>query len=216
MLINHTLQKLRNMKLKGMADALEQQLAQADITDLSFEDRLSLLIDTESTYRENKRLNSLLKKAKLKQQACIEDIDWSVKRSLDKTQILTLANCDWIRAHENICITGACGTGKTWLSCAIANAAARHGISSFYTRAPRLFEALKLAHADGSIARLRAKIAKTDLLIIDDWGIDQLARVERQDLLEIIEDRYANRSTIIASQLPVEHFHNFINDSTLS
>lgn len=217
MLINHTLEKLRAMKLFGLAEAFQQQLGQPNINELSFEDRLGLLVDMEATKRENKRLQMLLKNARLKfPSACVEDIIWSQKRELDKSQMLSLANCDWIRARENICMVGSCGTGKSWLVCALGNAAARQAMSVQYTRAPRLFEELKLAHADGSIASRRTKLAKVDLLIIDDWGIDQLGRAERQDLLEVIEDRYANHSTIIAGQLPIEHWHSYINDATIA
>lgn len=216
MLINHTLEKLRQMKLLGMAEAFQAQLGQANIAELSFEERLGLLVDRESTRREHRRLQLLLKSARLRCHACIEDIDWSHKRGLDKGVMLSLASCDWIRAHQNMCLTGPCGTGKTWLICALGNSAARQGMSVQYVRAPRLFEELKLAHADGSIAQRRARLAKADLLIIDDWGIDQLGRAERQDLFEIIEDRYEIRSTIIAGQLPIEHWHAFINDPTIA
>jgi DNA replication protein DnaC len=217
MLINHTLEKLRAMKLFGMADALQQQLGQPNISELCFEDRLGLLVDIEATKRENKRLQMLLRNAHLKfPAACIEDIIWSQKRGLDKSQMLSLASCDWLRARENICLVGSCGTGKSWLACALGNAAARQSMSVQYTRAPRLFEEIKLAHADGSIARRRSKLAKVDLLIIDDFGIGQLGRPERQDLFEVIEDRYANHSTIIAGQLPIEHWHAHINDATIA
>jgi DNA replication protein DnaC len=217
MLINHTLEKLRAMKLFGMADALQHQLDQPNISELSFEERLGLLVDMEATKRENKRLQMLLRNAHFKfPSACIEDIIWSQKRGLDKSQMLSLANCDWIRARENIGMVGSCGTGKSYLVCALGNAAARQSMSVQYTRAPRLFEELKLAHADGTIARKRAKLAKTDLLIIDDFGIDQLGRAERTDLLEIIEDRYANHSTIIAGQLPIDRWHAHINDATIA
>jgi DNA replication protein DnaC len=216
MLINHSLEKLRQLKLQGMASAFERQLEQANMADLSFEERFGLLVDMEKTFRENKRLASVLKEARMKYQACIEEIDWRAKRGLDKAQMLALASCDWIKAHQNICLIGPCGTGKTWLSCALGNAAARQGFTVQYVRAPRLFENFKLWHLDGSIAKSRAKLAKMDLLIIDDFGIDQLGRAERQDLLEIIEDRYLTRSTIIAGQLPIEHWHAFINDPTIA
>ena len=216
MLINQTLEKLRAMKLFGLAEAFQQQLEQHNIADLSWAERFGLLVDREWTKRENRRLQLLLKKAKFKHQACIEDIDWSAKRGLDKAQMLSLASCDWVRAHQNICLVGPCGVGKSWLLCALGNAAARQGLSVQYVRTPRFFEALKAAQADGSLARRRAKLAKIDLLLIDDWGLDQLNRNQAHDLLEVIEDRHLHRSTAIAGQLPVEHWHSFINSATIA
>jgi DNA replication protein DnaC len=215
--MQQTLQTLRRMKLHGMAEAFERQLSQAASHDeMSFEERFSLIIDYEQTWRENRRLERLLKKARLKQQACVEDIDYSHKRGLEKRQMVQLASCEWIRQHRNVCITGSTGTGKTWISCALGNAACRQGLSVFYIRVSRLFEELKIAHGDGSFPRRMAQLAKVDLLIMDDWGLAPLARAERHDLLEIMEDRHGSRSTIITSQLPVENWHEYINDPTIA
>lgn len=215
MLNQPTLQNLRKMKLLGMADAFEQQLTQS-LADLSFEERLGLLVDMEMTYRDNKRLARLLTQAHLKQQACLEDIDWAASRGLDKSQIVNLANCDWIRAHHNLCLVGPTGSGKSYLACMFGHQACRQGLSVLYTRAPRLFEDFRMAHLDGSIVRQRNKLAKVDLLIIDDWGIDQLGRSECQDLLEIVEDRHSHRSILLAAQLPIELWHSYINNATIA
>lgn len=215
MLNQQTLQNLRKMKLLGMADAFEQQMNQS-LAELSFAERLGLLVDMEMTYRDNKRLARLLSQAHLKQQACLEDIDWKASRGLDKSQIVSLASGDWIRAGHNLAIVGPTGSGKSYLACMFGHQACRQGLSVQYCRAPRLFEDLRIAHLDGSIARRRNQLAKADLLIIDDWGIDQLGRAERQDLLEIVEDRHSQRSILLAAQLPMELWHSYINDATIA
>ena len=216
MLTQHTLQKLHTLKLTGMLNAFEQQQSQPDTHDLSFEERLGLLVDREMLYRENKRLERLLRGAKLRVNACIEDIDYRHPRGLDRSRMASLASCDWIGRQFNLCITGATGTGKTWLACAFGNQACRQGLSVRYLRVPRLFEMLRIAHGDGSSPRLMNQLAKTDLMVLDDWGLQKLSAPQRNDLMEIIEDRYGLRSTLTASQLPIEHWHDYVGDATLA
>jgi len=216
MLINQTLEHLRNLKLTAMAQALEEQMEQPRAFDLSFEERLSLLVMREITDRENRRLQRLLKTARLKQSACVEDIDYRHPRGLDKSMMATLASTDWIRRGANVHLTGQTGTGKSWLACALGNQACRMGWSVKYERVPRLLENLRIAHADGSFGKRLAQMAKTDLLILDDFGIKPLARGDRHDLLEIIEDRHGARSTLVTSQLPISLWHEYIGEPTVA
>ena len=216
MLQQHTLEKLHALKLTAMAAAFEQQLAQPAIEELSFEERFALLLDQEILYRENRRLSRLLKAAKLRTNACVEDIDYRHPRGIDRSFMSTLASCQWVQRHQNLCITGPTGSGKTWLACALGNQACRQGLSVRYFRLPRLFEMLRIAHGDGSYPRLMNQLAKTDLLILDDWGIQKTAAAQRNDLMELIEDRHALRATLIASQLPIEHWHEYIGEATLA
>jgi DNA replication protein DnaC len=216
MLINQTLEHLRNLKLTAMAQALEEQMEQPRAFDLSFEERLSLLVMREITDRENRRLQRLLKTARLKQSACVEDIDYRHPRGLDKSLMATLAGGDWIRRGANVHLTGQTGTGKSWLACALGNQACRMGWSVKYERVPRLLENLRIAHADGSFGKRLAQLAKTDLLILDDFGIKPLARGDRHDLLEIIEDRHGARSTLVTSQLPISLWHEYIGEPTVA
>lgn len=216
MLINQTLEHLRNLKLTAMAQALEEQIEQPRAFDLSFEERLSLLVMREITDRENRRLQRLLKTARLKQSACVEDIDYRHPRGLDKSMMATLAGGDWIRRGANVHLTGQTGTGKSWLACALGNQACRMGWSVKYERVPRLLENLRIAHADGSFGKRLAQLAKTDLLILDDFGIKPLARGDRHDLLEIIEDRHGARSTLVTSQLPISLWHEYIGEPTVA
>jgi DNA replication protein DnaC len=216
MLTHNTLDILRQLRLTGMGDALEQQRAQPQTHDLSFEERLALLVDREVLHRENRRLDRLLKAARLRVAACIEDIDYRHPRGLERSRMADLASCDWIRQSLNLCITGPTGCGKTWLACALGNQACRQGLSVRYLRVPRLFEQLRIAHGDGSYGRLMNQLLKTDLLILDDWGMQKVTTAQRQDLMEVIEDRHARRSTLIASQLPSEHWHEYIGSATLA
>jgi DNA replication protein DnaC len=216
MLHNHTLEKLHALKLIGMAHAFEQQLAQPAHEELSFEERFALLLDQEILYRQNRRLARLLKAAKLRVNACVEDIDYRHPRGIDKALMSTLASCQWLQRHHNLCITGPTGSGKTWLACALGNQSCRQGLSTRYFRLPRLFETLRIAHGDGSYPRVMNQLAKTDLLILDDWGIQKIAAAQRNDLMEIIEDRHALKATLIASQLPIDHWHEFIGEATLA
>ena len=216
MLQQPTLEKLRALKLTGMAEAFAQQLTQPQTHDLSFDERLALLVDREILFRDNRRLTRLLKAAKLRQNACIEDLDHAHPRGLQRARMADLDSCNWIHAHHNLCITGPTGCGKTWIACALGNQACRRGLSTRYLRLPRLLEQLRIAHGDGSYARLMGQLAKTDLLILDDWGIQKIAAPQRNDLMEVIEDRHGLRSTLIASQLPVEHWHEYIGEATLA
>ena len=216
MLNQHTLEKLRALRLTGMCQAFEQQLAQPAAQELAFEERFGLLIDHEILYRDNRRLARLLKSAKLRLNACVEDIDYRHPRGIDRSFMSSLTSCQWIQRHQNLCLTGPTGTGKTWLACALGNQACRQGLSVRYLRVPRLFEMLRIAHADGTYPRLMNQLAKVDLIILDDWGIQKIAATQRNDLMEVIEDRHGLRSTLIASQLPIEHWHDYIGEATLA
>ncbi len=218
MLSEPTLEKLKSLRFDGMAAAWnEQQQKSSDLGSLSFDERFGLLVDAEWLHRQNKRLGRYLAEAKLRLgQACIEDIDYSARRQLDKAQIRTLATCRWIEEHQNLIVTGATGVGKTFIACALAQQACRKGYRALYRRAPRLFDELALAQADGSYVRLLGRIARTDLLILDDWGLVAIREPERRHLLEIIEDRHGSRSTLITSQLPVEKWHDHIGDPTIA
>ena len=216
MLHQHTLEKLHALRLTGMAAAFEQQLAQPAAQELSFEERFALLLDQEILYRDNRRLARLLKAAKLRLKACVEDIDYRHPRGIDRPFMSTLASCQWVQRQQNLAITGPTGSGKTWLACALGNQACRQGLSVRYLRLPRLFETLRIAHGDGSYPGMMNQLAKTDLLILDDWGLQKIAAAQRNDLMEVIEDRHGLRSTLIASQLPVEHWHDFIGEATLA
>ena len=216
MLHRHTLEKLHALRLTGMATAFEQQLAQPASEELSFEDRFALLLDQEILYRDNRRLVRLLKAAKLRLNACVEDIDYRHPRGIERPLLSALSSCQWVQRHQNLCITGPTGTGKTWLACALGNQVCRQGLSVRYLRLPRLFEQLRIAHGDGSYPRLMNQLAKIDLLVLDDWAIQKMAAPQRNDLMEIIEDRHGLKSTLIASQLPVEHWHEYIGEATLA
>lgn len=217
MLIQHTLTQLKSLKLDGMARALEEQQIMPASQELAFEDRLGLLVGREIVWRDNRRLERLLRQAKLKQsQACMEDIDYRGSRGLDKRLMATLAGCDWIRSSQNILLTGPTGGGKTWLACALGNQACRQGFSVMYVRVPRLVEQMRIAHGDGSFGKLLAQMARIDVLLLDDWGLTPLQSSERHDLLEVVDDRVNTRSTIITSQLPVDHWHAWLNDPTLA
>lgn len=216
MLIQPTLDALNGLKLHGMAAALTEQLTQSAAQGLPFEERLGLLVEREVVFRENRRLTRLLQQAQLKERACMEDLDFSSRRGIDRPQIASLASCDWIRAGQNLLVHGATGCGKTFLACALAHQACRQGLSALYVRAPRLFEELKLAHADGSFRKRLAAIAKTSLLVIDDFAISPIGANERNDLLEILDDRVNAHSTLITSQLPIEHWYEYIGEPTLA
>lgn len=216
MLIHPTIEKLQTLKLTGMVKALSEQQQMPQIDSLGFEERLGLLVDREATERENRRLTSRLKKAKLRQSACLEDLDFRRSRGLDKAMILTLAACAWISKGINILISGPTGVGKSYLACALAHKACLEGHSALYLRLPRLFEELRLAKADGRYGKLMLGYAKTDLLVLDDWGLTPMTDSQRRDLLELMEDRYGLKSTIITSQLPVTAWHEAIGDPTLA
>ena len=217
MLNNQTLQALRSLKLTGMADGLEQQLAQpATHDELDFEQRLALLVDRETMLRINNKIDWLLKAAKLKLQAQPGDIDYRHPRGLQQSQFADLLGSRWIHKHHNVLITGPTGCGKTYLGCVLATQACRHGLSVRYFRTSRLLESLSIAHGDGRFAKLIQQLAKTDLLVLDDWGLEKMTLGQRNDLLEIMEDRHGLRSTLITSQLPVNQWHKAIGDATLA
>lgn len=216
MLNEQTFEKLYALNLAGMAEALKRQIQQPEMNDLSFEERFAMLADAEYLFRENKRMKRLLQNAKLKLPATLEDIDYRAHRGLDKSVVRSLGACGWIRKHQNVIIVGPTGTGKTYLSCALAQRACREGLSSFYLRAPALYRTLAMARADGSYARALARLARISLLVLDDLGLAALSDQERRDLLEVIEDRHGSGSTIITSQLPVEHWHEAIGDPTIA
>jgi len=216
MLIEQTIEKLYAMKLNGMVDALKDQIQQASSHDLSFEDRFALLVDRQWIWKEDRRMKRLLQNAHLKINGCIEDIDYKAPRGLDKSVILSLANCDWITRAQNIIITGPTGVGKTYLACALANRACRKGFAAFYIRLPRLFQEIAIARADGSYPKLMKKLLKAKALILDDFGLAPMTTPERRDLLEVIEDRHGNASTIVTTQLPIEHWHENIRDPTIA
>jgi DNA replication protein DnaC len=216
-MMNHPLlDQLQKLRLTGMVKALQDQMQLTDSQSMSFEERLGLMIDREITERENRRLQSLLRKAKLHQQAAIEDLDRQAPRGLDKRLMAQLTSMQWCRERLNLIITGPTGIGKSWIGCALGNNACRMGLSTRYLRLSRLFQALQLARADGSWSKQLRELARTDLLILDDWGITPITDEGRRDLLEVFDDRFNIKSTLIASQLPVEHWHDYIGDSTLA
>jgi DNA replication protein DnaC len=217
MLNEHTINQLRGLRLDGMVRAIEDQASSAAATALGFEERLTLLVQREVDWRDDRRVARLLKAARLKvSTACVEDINWRASRGLDKSLVTALAGGDWLRHGQSLLITGATGCGKTWLACALGTQAARSGFSVLYTRAARLFDELQVAHGDGSFARRLAQLAKLDLLVIDDFAISPIGAAERNDLLEVLDDRVGTRSTLITSQLPVKAWHTYLDDPTLA
>jgi DNA replication protein DnaC len=212
-----TMEKLHALKLGAMAAAWTEQQQQADTTALAFDERLGLLVEAEWLARENKRLARALQEAKLKlPHACLEAIDYPPRRELDKALIRQLATCRWVAEHQNALVIGATGTGKTFIACALAQQACRKGYRAYYRRASRLFHDFTLARADGSYVRLLGKLARLDVLVLDDWGLAPVQDQERRDLLEILEDRYGTRSTIITSQLPPAQWHDYLGEATLA
>ena len=216
MLTNQTVESLRRMRLTGMAEAFLAQNQDPGCRELSFEERFGLLVDRESTYREDRRLKRLLKGAHLKTQACVEDIDYGHSRGLDRSVMASLSSCQWVRDHQNVLVTGPTGVGKTFICCALANLACRNGFSSRYYRLSRLFMDLGIARGDGSYPALMRKLAKTDLLVFDDWGLGPLTAAESRELLEVLEDRCQANSSVVASQAPVDKWYELMPDSTVA
>ena len=216
MLTHPTIERLITLGLAGMAKALEEQRRLPDVAALSFEERLALLVDRESIERENKRLTSRLKFAGLRQNAVVEDVDMKAARGLDKALFAKLVVGDWIDQHQNLIIVGKTGLGKSWLACALGHKACRDDRSVIYHRVPRLFDALALARGDGRHARLLKSIARTQLLILDDWGLANVSAEQGRDLLEILDDRQGRGATIVTSQVEVKHWHEMIANPTVA
>ena len=217
MMMNNTLAQLRDLKLVGMATAIEEQLASSASTTLSFEERLALMVDREVHLRGDKRRAALLKRAGLKYpQACIEDVDGRAGRGFERSALMSLALSRWIEEGTAILATGPTGSGKSWLACALAQYACRRGHSALYLRTPRLAEELRILHGNGGFTRWLAAVARTDVVVLDDWGMAALDGPTRSDLMEIIDDRAGTRATIVTSQLPIEHWHAWIGDATIA
>lgn len=215
MLTQPTVERLHTLGLVGMAQALAEQL-QSDSEELTFLERLGLLVDREQTERENRRLKTRLAQAHLRQTASVEDVNLKLPRGLDKALFRSLSSCQWVAKHHNLLITGKTGVGKSYLACALAQKACRDGYRVLYVRVTRLLSELGLAKGDGRYPKLLASLARTDLLVLDDWGLQPFSDGQRRDLLEILDDRYDRRSTLVTSQLPVDSWHDAIGDPTLA
>jgi DNA replication protein DnaC len=217
LLNEQTLTQLKSLRLDGMVAALADPATSRAAAELRFEERLALLVQREIDWRDDKRLTRLLKAARLKvSAACIEDINWRASRGLDRHLITALAGCDWVRHARTILITGATGTGKTWLSCALAQQAARNGFTVLYTRTTRLLQELRVAHGDGSFGRRLAQLARIDVLVLDDFAGAPMEPTERTDLLELLDDRVGAKATLITSQLAVKAWHAWLEDPTVA
>lgn len=216
MMTHPILDQLTHLKLQGMHRALLEQLEMPDVDTLSFEERFGLLVDRELTERDDRRMQSRLRTARLKQPACVEDIDYRHRRGLDKRLMHQLAAGHYLKDKLNVLITGPTGVGKTWLACALAHKACRDGYSARYLRLPRLLQDLTLAKADGRYPKLLRDYAKADLILLDDWGLTPMNDELRRDLLEILDDRHNRKSTLVTSQLPIEQWHEYIGEPTMA
>lgn len=216
MLANPTLRQLQKLRLDGMAAAYAEQLEQDHLSGLDFDERLGLLVDREVAERDSRRLTSRLRRARLREQASMEDVTYAGGRILDKTLITQLASCRWIRSHHNVLIIGPTGTGKTYLACAPAHKACLEGFSSRYYRLNRLLHEMHIGRVDGSYDKLVGNLLKTDVLVLDDLGLNPISADGRRDLLELLDDRHARASTIVTSQLPVKSWHEAIGEATLA
>jgi DNA replication protein DnaC len=216
MLTHPIIEKLTTLRLTAMARTLEEQMKMPDAGTLSFEERLGLMVDREMTERESRSLQRRLRKAHLRERACMEDIDYRSSRGLNRSLMKSLASCAWLASHENVLITGPTGVGKTWIACALGHRACMEGYSVLYRRMPALLRELLAAKNDGSYGKLIAGAAKTDLVVLDDWGLERLNHEQSLDLLEILEDRYGVRSTLVAAQIPADKWHETVSDPTLA
>lgn len=216
MLVNPTLDKLHALRLIGMAKAYTEQEGMPDVGALSFDQRFGLLVDTEMTERSNRSLISRLRYARLRLDARMEDLDLRYPRGLEKHLVTQLGSGQWIKEHHNVLLTGPTGIGKSYIACALAQSACREGYRTLYQRLPRLLEELSIAKADGRYNKLLTSLSKTDLLVLDDFGLSKLPEAQCRDLLEVIEDRHGLKSTILASQLPVKNWHDTMTDPTLA
>ena len=216
MLTHPTLDKLQDLRLSAMSTAYQEQCQSTQYDDLTFDERFGLLVDCEHIARQNRRLRTRLRQAKLRLVATVEDIDFRARRGLDKALMLSLAEGDWLRQHHNLILTGPTGVGKTYLACAMGHKACRQGFTVLYQRTSRLFEDLALAKVDGRYPKRITALAKVDLLILDDFATTVLTDEHRRDFFEIMEDRYGCRSTLIAAQMPIKHWHEVIGDPTLA
>jgi len=216
MLTHPILEKLANLRLNAMARTLEEQMNMPDAGTLSFEERLGLMVDREMTERENRRLKTRLRKAKLRENACMEDIDYRSSRGLNRSLMKSLAACTWIDNRQSVLITGPTGAGKTWIACALAHRACMEGHTVLYKRLPAFLREITAAKNDGTYSKFIASCAKTNLLVIDDWGLERLNHEQSLDLLELLEDRYGLRSTMVAAQIPVDKWHETVSDPTLA
>lgn len=216
MMIRDTVEKMHALKLVGMAAEFERQAINPTIAELPFEHRVRVMVDQEASYRDNKRLHTLLRKARLQISASVEEIDYRTPRGIDKGQLLSLTKLEWVGQQANLVITGPTGTGKTWLACALANQACRSGLSAFFVRVPLLIEDFISARAAGTFQRHLAHLAKFNLLILDDWGLELFSAQAQHDLFELIDARVGQRSTIITSQFPIELWHDALDNKTVA
>jgi DNA replication protein DnaC len=216
MLTHPLFDKLRQLRCQGMLESLQEQLQQSDMQSLSFEDRVSLMVDREWWFRENNRIKTRLKNANLRQTASMEDIDYDPTRGLSKAVMQTLSSCQWVREHQNLLLMGSTGTGKSFIASALGHKACLEGFTVRYMRCPRLLQELAVAKGDGRYLKLIQQISKSQVLILDDWGVSPMDDGNRRDLLEILDDRHQCTSTIVTSQLPLKHWHDFIGDPTLA
>jgi DNA replication protein DnaC len=216
MINEETIRQLTEMKLYAFTQCFREYLDSTEQVDLTFEERLSFMVDREWSDRQERRLNRRLRSAKLREEASVEDINYRHPRGLDKSVMQRLIACNWIKNAENIIFTGKTGVGKTWLACALANKSCRLGHTIKYERIPRLLGELYVAHADGTYPKVMNRLAKIDVLILDDFGLAPLSDTERRDLLEVVEDRQNRKPTIVTSQLDVKHWHDIIGEPTVA